>query len=141
MSETTAIIIDDVKVAETTHDDIAAEPFEKIPLDGAKKVRTRKAAPKKQAVEEKPAEKVVPTECANGHPRAEFWTTTAGGRKYCRACAVEASQRSRAKNPRPTKRQKLSDDALTAIEKVASYKNTKAEVADELRNFVSSCRG
>lgn len=144
MSETTAIIIDDVKVAETTHDDIAAkvaESFEKIPLDGAKKVRTRKAAPKKQAVEEKPAEKVVPTECANGHPRAEFWTTTAGGRKYCRACAVEASQRSRAKNPRPTKRQKLSDEALTAIEKVASFKTTKAEVADELRNFVSSCRG
>ena len=126
MSETTAIIIDDVKVAETTHDVAAESP---------KKARARKAAQK--AVEPKPAEK---TECANGHPRADFWTTTAGGRKYCRKCAVEASQRSRAKNPRPTKRQKLSDDALTAIEKVASFKNTKAEVADELRNFVTSCR-
>lgn len=79
--------------------------------------------------------------CKNGHSKAEFWTVTPKGRKHCRRCSVEASQRSRAKNPRPTKRQKLSDDALTAIEKVASFKTTKAEVADELRSFVSSCRG
>ena len=79
--------------------------------------------------------------CNNGHPKAEFWTITKSGRKHCRRCSVEASQRSRAKNPRPSKRQKLSDEALAAIEKVAAFKNTKAETAEELRNFVSSCRG
>lgn len=33
--------------------------------------------------------------CANGHAKAEWWTTTAGGRKYCRKCAVAASIKSK----------------------------------------------
>ena len=35
--------------------------------------------------------------CNQGHPRAQWWTVTAGGRKYCRKCATEASKRSKAK--------------------------------------------
>lgn len=34
--------------------------------------------------------------CANGHAKAEWWTVTAGGRKYCRKCAVAASIKSKA---------------------------------------------
>lgn len=78
------------------------------------------------------------TKCANGHPRAEYWTETAKGRQYCRKCAVEASQRSRAKS---LARQKLSPEALDAIRKVATFKNTKAETSEELLAFVERMLG
>ena len=35
--------------------------------------------------------------CANGHPKAEWWTQMPSGRKYCRKCATAASIASRAK--------------------------------------------
>lgn len=50
-----------------------------------------------------PAPAVEKTECANGHPRAEYWTTTKGGRSYCRACARAASKAKNAKNAKNAK--------------------------------------
>lgn len=81
--------------------------------------------------------------CKNGHPKAEFWTVTPKGRKHCRRCSVEASQRSRAKNGRPARKNplKLGTEALDLLEKVAGFKNTKAETAEEIRHYVAACRG
>lgn len=53
-------------------------------------------APKPKTVKTPKAPKVIDlVNCANGHAKAEWWTTTAGGRKYCRKCAVAASIKSK----------------------------------------------
>lgn len=150
-----ALVVDNTKVAEVTHTDLthehgAYEP-DNCPICGTsaviptdtpvtnKKPRAKKTAEKTAA----PVENVTPTECVSGHPRAEFWTTTAAGRKYCKACARAASQRSRAKNPRPTTRKVavgLSDAALDSIVKVANFKNTSSAIREELLAFVTANR-
>lgn len=105
-----------------------------------KLVAGRKAKVRSESAE-KPADQAELTECTNGHPRAEFWTVTAGGRSYCRLCAREASAKSRAKNGRPSARKvALSTEALDAIEKVANFKTTATSVRDELTAFVAAHR-
>lgn len=48
-------------------------------------------------------------QCVNGHDKAEWWTVTKGGRKYCRKCACEASKRSKSK-----KAEQIAGDQLEA---------------------------
>ena len=66
-----------------------------------------------------------PTECVNGHLRAEWWTVTKGGRKYCRKCATEASKRSK----QLKKAARILADAPTTVdpEYVAAANEIKTE--------------
>ena len=74
------------------------------------------------------------TACPSGHPYAEFRVTTASGSR-CRACANEASKRSRAKNPRSRSPRTLTPEVRDYLESL--FKASKKGSA-ELRELVEA---
>ncbi|CAI9400445.1 hypothetical protein [Aestuariimicrobium sp. T2.26MG-19.2B] len=86
-------------------------------------------------------ETAAPTTCVNGHPRDAFWTVTASGRKYCRACAAAASRASKAKNLTPNPK-RLTPEVLGFLEELfTASKRGSEETREQVAAWIAAQKG
>ena len=109
-AKTVDLYTEALRVAETLPGDRASYKIFELVDGELRLVEHAKTKAEKKA--SKPKVVVDTTNCANGHLRAEWWTVTAGGRKYCRKCAVIASLKSKAAK----KAEKAEHASVEAIE-------------------------
>lgn len=93
-AKTVGLYTEALRAAETLPGDRASYKIFELADGELRLVEPAKTKAEKKA--SKPKAVVDTTNCTNGHLRAEWWTVTAGGRKYCRKCAVIASLKSKA---------------------------------------------
>ena len=109
-AKTVGLYTEALRVAETLPGDRASYKIFELADGELRLVEHAKTKAEKKA--SKPKAVVDTTNCTNGHLRAEWWTVTAGGRKYCRKCAVIASLKSKAAK----KAEKAEHASVEAIE-------------------------
>ena len=109
-AKTVDLYTEALRVAETLPGDRASYRIFELADGELRLVEPAKTKAEKKA--SKPKAVVDTTNCINGHLRAEWWTVTAGGRKYCRKCAVIASLKSKAAK----KAEKAEHASVEAIE-------------------------
>ena len=123
-AKTVDLYTEALRVAETLPGDRASYRIFEL-ADGELRL-VEPAKPKAEKKASKPKTVVDTTNCTNGHLRAEWWTVTAGGRKYCRKCAVIASLKSKASK----KAEKAEHASVEAIEAaIAAGEEAAAEAS------------
>ena len=128
-AKTVGLYTEALRVAETLPGDRASYKIFELADGELRLVELRLVEPAKTKAEKKaskPKAVVDTTNCTNGHLRAEWWTVTAGGRKYCRKCAVIASLKSKASK----KAEKAEHASVEAIEAaIAAGEEAAAEAS------------
>ena len=123
-AKTVDLYTEALRVAETLPGDRASYRIFELTDGELRLVEPAKTKAEKKA--SKPKAVVDTTNCTNGHLRAEWWTVTAGGRKYCRKCAVIASLKSKAAK----KAEKAEHASVEAIEAaIAAGEEAAAEAS------------